>query len=277
MNLAGLPRRRVAAPAGGRSRSAFTLVEIMIALTILMTAIAAAYASWAAVVRASKAGLDAAVRVQRTRMTIRTLVDALLSVEMYGGNADLYAFYADTSGDYAYASWVSRLPASFPDAGLFGDQVVRRVTFSVEPGAQGNQLVMYQMPLLAVETQDQKPFPVVLARDVSLFALEFWDGRANKWLDAWDNTNALPKMVRVSIGVGRSRRLSEPEESFTRIVSLPAMVVPEASQLGGPGGPPTGRQPGRPSAGGNPDPAALPIGDGFDFGARPIFPGRGGF
>ena len=234
--------------------AAFTLIEVMVALTILGFLLTAVYSSWSAVVRASKIGLEAASRVQHTRIAIRTLVDSLLTVQMFGGNANLYAFVADTKGDYASVSFVSRLPASFPDAGLFGDKIVRRVTFSVEPGPQGNQLVMYQMPLLAKENAEQKPFPIVLATDISLFTVEFWEGRGTKWLREWDNTNALPKMVRVSVGLGRGRRSSQPEEVYTRIVSMASMVIPREFQMGapmprtGPGGvvPPGGVQPANP-------------------------------
>ena len=243
------------APGPAPRPAAFTLIEVMVALTILGFLLTAVYSSWSAVVRASKIGLDAASRVQHTRIAIRTIVDSLLTVQMFGGNANLYAFVADTKGDYASVSFVSRLPASFPDAGLFGDKIVRRVTFSVEPGPQGNQLVMYQMPLLAKENAEQKPFPIVLATDISLFTVEFWEGRGSKWLSDWDNTNALPKMVRVSLGLGRARQFSShPEEVYTRIISMASMVIPREFQMGtpvprtGPGGviPPAGVQPANP-------------------------------
>jgi hypothetical protein len=161
-------------------------------------------------------------------------------VQMFGANAHLYAFFADTKGDYASLSFVSRLPASFPDSGLFGDKIVRRVTFSVEPGPDGNQLVMYQMPLLAKENAEQKPFPIVLARDISLFTVEFLDPKGTKWLGDWDNTNALPKMVRVTLGVGRTRQFSaHPSEVYTRIVSMASTVVSREYQMGGPAPPMT--------------------------------------
>lgn len=250
--------------------AAFTLIEVMVALTILGFLLIAVYSSWSAVVRASKIGLEAASRVQHTRIAIRTLVDSLLTVQMFGGNANLYAFVADTKGDYASVSFVSRLPASFPDAGLFGDKIVRRVTFLVEPGPQGNQLVMYQMPLLAKENAEQKPFPIVLATDISLFTVEFWEGRGTKWLREWDNTNALPKMVRVSVGLGRGRQFSShPEEVYTRIVSMASMVIPREFQMGAPmprtgpgaGGQPVGVQPANPGAPGlSPGTGSIKIG-----------------
>src|SRR5438128_1577215 len=57
------------------STAAFTLIEIMIAITILALVITAIYSSWTAILRASKAGLDAAASVQRARIAVRTLED----------------------------------------------------------------------------------------------------------------------------------------------------------------------------------------------------------
>jgi type II secretory pathway pseudopilin PulG len=221
---------------GPRAAGAFTLIEIMIAFAIFSLVLMAIYASWSAVVRASKVGLDVAAQVQRTRMAMRSIVDALLSVQMYAANAPYYSFYVDTSSDFAHLSFVARLPASFPDSGLFGDQVVRRVTFTVEPGVNAlnqpvNQLVMYQMPLLAEENSEQKPFQVVLAKEISMFALEFWDTRANKWATEWLATNQLPKLVRVTLGFGQANNFRlQPEDLVIRTVALPAMVVPREYQ-----------------------------------------------
>ncbi len=215
-----------------RAARAFTLIELMLAMFVLSLLLAGVYSSWTAIVRAAKIGQNTAVEVQRTRVAIRAIIDSLLTVQMYGANTRFYSFEADTSGSFATVSFVSRLPASFLDSGLFHDQIVRRVTFVVEPGPEGNQLVMYQMPFLAVESSEQKPFPIVLTKDVSQFTMDFWDGKANKWREDWNNTNALPKIVRVSLGIGRSRNSrSQPEEVYTRVVSLPSIVIPREYQL----------------------------------------------
>ncbi|MCL5098485.1 MAG: prepilin-type N-terminal cleavage/methylation domain-containing protein [Candidatus Omnitrophica bacterium] len=211
----------------------FTLIEVMIAMAILMMILLAIYSSWSAIVRGSKVGLDAAAQVQRSRIAMASLVDSLLTVQMFGGNPGYYAFIADTSSDYAYLSLVSRLPGSFPDAGLFGDQVVRRVTFQVERGKDaGNDLVMYQMPIMSEVNEEQKPFALALAHDVSVFSLEFWDTRRQEWAKEWLPTNQLPEMVRVTLGLGNVRgMLNEPQNLMTRVIALPAMAIPAQYQM----------------------------------------------
>ena len=244
-------RLRATGPANTRPSKAFTLLEIMIAITILSFVLIAIYSSWTAIVRGAKVGLDAAARVQRTRMAMRCLVDSLLSVQMYGANAAYYSFTGEGSGDFSTLSFVARLPASFPQSGLFGDQVARRLTYTVEAGADGqNQLVMYQAPVLADANTQEQPISVVLARGISLFTVDYWGARSNRWTTDWLLTNQLPKMVRVSIGYANNTR-SEPEDVITRIVALPAMVIPREYQLVPPL--PAGQPPGRPPGAGGPN------------------------
>ncbi len=249
---------------------AFTLVEIMIAIGILAMVMVAIFASWNAILRGSKAGQLVAAEVQRNRMSMSALQSALFSAQMFGASIQHYYFTADTSSDFAYLSLVSHLPVSFPGSGLFGDQAVRRVTFSVEPGANSqNQLVMRQRPLLEATNRGEEAYTIVLARDVSLFMLEFWDMRLNDWASEWLFTNQLPKMVRVTLGIGNqgSKYSVHPNEILSRVVSLSATNVSVQMQQGQPaGGIPGG--PAGPRGVGGPNVPGGPV--------RPGGPGRPG-
>ncbi|MBI3848908.1 MAG: hypothetical protein HY298_01255 [Verrucomicrobia bacterium] len=215
-------------------------------MAILSMVIMAIYSTWLAILRSSKAGLAAAAAVQRERIALRALEDSLLSVRLFVANSRYYAFIADTSGDFATLSFVARLPDSFPRAGRYGGLVVRRVTFSVEAGRDSvNQLVLRQEPVLMEPNVDEEENPLVLARNVSLFKLEFFDAspRVNDWVDEWTQTNQLPKLVRISLGLGQAGRYSsKPLDEVTRTVALPAVAVQPAWQMAGPG--PAAGQPG---------------------------------
>lgn len=233
-------------------RRAFTLVEIMVALSILAFVITAVYASWQAVLRASKAGQAAAREAQFTRIAMRTLTDGLMSAQMFAANMRYYSFMADTSSDFAYLSFVACLPKSFVGSGLFGDLAVRRITFSVEQGADsGYNLVLTQQPLLVETNVNEELGPTVLAKNVSLFQLDFWDERKREWAPEWLPTNQLPKLVRVSLGYGEAGRYRTKTESIeTRVVAIPAVVIPPAFQ--------TGRGPGTPGTPGGPPLVPVP-------------------
>lgn len=232
------------------SKRGFTLLEIMIAMSLFSVIIVAVYSSWAAIVRGAKSGQDAAAAAQRSRIAIRTLEDALLTTQLYTENLRYYSFLADTSDSkFTWLSLTARLPATFPGSGLFGDQVVRRVTFSVVPDVDGTaQLVMTQIPLLLATNSDVSAYPITLAKDVSLFVLEFWDTTLNDWTDELITTNAIPKRIRVSLGIGHTQAYSsQPSEIVSRIIAMPSIAVgadvQQPRQVGGPGA-------GAPGAGG---------------------------
>jgi type II secretion system protein J len=222
---------------------AFTLIEVMVALALLGMVIAAVYSSWIAIIRGSKIGLTAAAEVQRSRIAMRTLEDALTSTRMFVSDAEFYSFEGET-GSKAFLSFVANLPASFPRGGKFGDYTVRRVTFALEPALNtGSQLVLRQTPLLVDADIDEKEHPVVLAKNVAKFELGFWDTRSGDWLDEWTQTNQLPPMVRITLQFAGKGYQSRPRDEVVRVVALPSIAVPTVWQTPG--------QPGRPN-GGNP-------------------------
>jgi len=218
-------------------RSAFTLVEILVAIGILGLVLTAIFSSWTAILRASKTGLDAAAAVQRSRIVMRTIEDSLLCAQSYAQNQRYYAFVAQNGSD-ASLSFVTRLPDSFPRNRKFGDLHVRRVTFSIESGPEsGRQLVLRQQPLLMDLDKDETEHPLVLAKYATEFQMEFWDQRANDWIDEWKQTNQLPKLVRFSLKLAdNAYQARQAQQELVRIVSIPATTVLPAWQFGGPTG-----------------------------------------
>jgi prepilin-type N-terminal cleavage/methylation domain-containing protein len=218
-----------------RSTRAFTLLEILIAMLIFSTVIAAIYACWSSILRSTKVGLDAAARVQRQRIAVKALEEALFSVQFFQENAHYYSFEMDTSGDFAALSFVARLPRSFPRGGNFEDQVVRRVTFAVEPGpSRENLLVLRQQPILFDANVDEDENPLVLARDVNGFVVEFWGPNSREWEPEWLYTNQLPKLIRFSLSFGNPTAPRQPADVIANVVALSSIPIPRSLQVSGP-------------------------------------------
>ena len=233
-------------------RRAFTLVEAMLAVAILSLVVAAIYSSWTAILRASKAGLDAAAQAQRSRIALQTLEDALTLAQISAINADYYAFVAQ-GGEEALLSFVARLPSSFPRSGRFGDLAMRRVIFRVEPGPENDRvLTLRQHPLVRQLDQDEENHPLILARSVRALDLAFWDLRTGDWLEEWTFTNRLPPLVRLTLRLTRpGSQLAQEERLITRVVAIPTRGIPPHFQMPRTGGP----VPGTPGTPGTPGPA----------------------
>ncbi|MHC1766845.1 MAG: prepilin-type N-terminal cleavage/methylation domain-containing protein [Verrucomicrobiia bacterium] len=215
-----------------RGLRAFTLIEVMIAMTIFGLVMVAIYSSWSAILRGSKVGLNAAAEAQRTRMATRAIREALTSAQLYVENIRYYSFMADTSGDFAALSLVSRLPASFPGSGLFGDQVVRRVSFTVESGPSGQrQLVLRQVPLLEPPETAETPYTIILAPNVHQFSMEFWNTNTLEWDPEWPFTNQLPKLVRFALSVGPPNHRPSPDDVSVQTALVSSMAIPRVLQI----------------------------------------------
>jgi general secretion pathway protein J len=226
---------------------AFTLIEIMVALAVFGLVLTAIYASWTLIIRSAKVGSEASARIQRERVALRTIEEALTCVRSYEADRLHYGFVAENN-DNGFLSFVARLPESFPRSGRFGDFDVRRVSFSVESGDAQPQLVLRQSPVLMDMDEGERNQPLVLAKGVSKMAFEFWDDRKKDWVSEWTATNQLPKMLKLTLSFRRASQGNvsfQQEEDVSRLVHLPSIMVPAAIQR-------PGQQPGQPPATGNP-------------------------
>lgn len=203
---------------------AFTLIEVLVSIGIFMLIMGSVIACWRCVVHGKIIAENAAAAAQRARVGIRTVEEALTTAEISQNNIQFYAFLNDTSGKFASLSVAARLPADFPGSGLFGDNVMRRVTFDVEDQDGTNNLVMNQSPLLEALDDNNTPYPIVLARDISVFMLEFWSPQDNDWVVSYDPTNTFPPMIRVTLGVGHPENNPDvPYDLIIRTVAMPSV------------------------------------------------------
>ena len=233
------------------SSFAFTLIEVLIAITIFTMVMAAIYSTWFMIVRASRVAQEAAAQAQRERIAIHTIENSLTQIQSFQASMQYYTFTVQ-NGDQPLLSFTARLPDDFPRSGRFGDFNVRQLTYSLEPVADAanntseNDLVLRQYPILEGMDPDEQANPYVLARNVQTFAVECWDTNAQDWTDEWDDTNSIPPLIRISLVFGAKKDNSPnpaPGLAVTRVIAIPSQTMPASSQvpgLGGGGGAGTG-------------------------------------
>lgn len=205
------------------SRSAFTIIELLVAVAILGTIVTAIYASWTAVLRAAKVGNTAADEVQRIRIARQALEQSLASAVLYAGNPRYYSFLSDTADEkFAFLSFVAHLPDDFPGSGMFPNQPLRRVTFAVQPGTNSGppSLILRQASLLTpTNSPIEESYTLTLTRNLAVFGVEFWSTNIGDWDVEWLQTNQLPKMVRVTLGMGGAQAGSPPSVLVSSVIS----------------------------------------------------------
>tara|TARA_B100001123_G_scaffold91673_1_gene105562 strand:+ start:1093 stop:2136 length:1044 start_codon:yes stop_codon:yes gene_type:complete len=208
-----------------QKRKAFTLVEALVAITILFTVVTAIYFTWESILSGTRTAQTQAAQTQRERVALRTVAEALSCALMYHegelGKTDpatslvvtnSYAFVwgSNTLGnEYIQSiSFVARLPKTFMGSSHFPNYPVRRLMFEVVPdGVLDTQhLVLKQWPLLAEDegsmNDDGEVFEQILARNVDVFELHFWNEEEGRFWEVWDGgEDQLPKMVRVHLAL----------------------------------------------------------------------------
>jgi prepilin-type N-terminal cleavage/methylation domain-containing protein len=229
------------------TRRAFTLIEVMIAITIFGLVLTAIYSSWVLILRAKQVSQIAAAQVQRQRLAIHSLEDALTCIQSFQASMKYYSFIV--TEDPPELDFTSRLPDGYLRSKKFGGLNVRQLQFTLLAGPDGGKdLVLRQRPILLDLDEDEQQHPLVLARDVQTFKVECWDTNTSDWVTEWDNTNAIPPLIRVSLVLGGNRNNfgnTAPTLSVSRVIAAPSQTMPTAAQAPGglgsipnPGAPP---------------------------------------
>ncbi|MBI5799678.1 MAG: prepilin-type N-terminal cleavage/methylation domain-containing protein [Verrucomicrobia bacterium] len=215
--------------------TAFTLIEVLLAIGILALVMTAIYASWAAVLRGAKIGNAAADEVQRMRIARQALEQSLASAVLYASNPRYYSFIADTTDEkFALLSFIAHLPPDFPGSGMFPNQPLRRVTFAVQPGTNSGPpaLLLRQTSLLTpTNSPIEESYTLTLSRNLAIFGVEFWSTNLNDWDVEWLPTNQLPKMLRVTLGFGGDGKAgAAPSIVVSSVISPGGQGVPRGLQ-----------------------------------------------
>jgi len=209
-----------------RSSSAFTLLEMLIAMALMSMLAASLYASLHAGFRARGAAVAAIEPVRRAELAIELLRQDIESALPPTGILAGEFLGVDGKDDSGRDSDALLLHSSAHNPGP--DETaseVRRVEFAAAVSAGGPEPVLVRRistNLLAPETVE--PWEEVLCRGVLAFNLRYFDGSA--WLDGWDSGvlgNVLPLAVEVTLEVDRPKRERAPDGGYRvcRVLLLP--------------------------------------------------------
>lgn len=215
------------------SPGAFTLLEILLAIALMAVVCTVTYMTFSVCVMAWKKGQAMSDSLHHGDFTIEQLSMALRSAYFPsakpGGDAT-YGFSMEDNGDGPYSSdtisWAklgtSLVGSDCPFAGS-----PHRVQFFVGTDEESEQVARIRAWPLFGQDEDFDPEqdvePMTLSRGITGFncrpAFEMKNDEID-WLDEWEETNRLPRLVEITLYLKPLEEGGEPLE-IKRVVTLP--------------------------------------------------------
>lgn len=212
-----------------RRQAGFTLVELLLAVTLMGLLLALAYGGLSAASRASQSGQEVLADSSRLRVThqfIRKQMNLMLPLSFVGegsegGDAEDLVRFEGSTGRITY---VGPMPGYLARGG----PQVQQLAFV--DGPDGLELQFSHAPLLGYEPDallDREP--VVLLSELQdggfEFLLEDEEAESREWVSVWDEPALMPKAVRLDVQFGEDTLVQWP--SLVASVRLdPSAVVP---------------------------------------------------
>lgn len=203
-----------------RNRSgAFTLIELLLALAIFSLAVAIAGGAFWGVTKAWTRGGELLEQLHYGEFAMEQLVTALRGAAWFPSKPSAFGFRLDGGT----ASWVTSGTAFLPPDSPLRDGL-HRLSVGVENAGGGRGLVVRAWPHLSEDDDARDAEPWLVCPEAESFKCEWYDFDLDSWSQDWEETNSLPKLVRVTLTMKKRKEFDE-ELELQRLVELE--VAPE--------------------------------------------------
>ncbi len=207
-----------------RSRG-FTLLELLVALSIFSIAFAIVGVAFYTTTRAWSRGTQALEGLHEGDYVMDQVVSALRSAAWFrttGANGR-YGFWIEDGEDQYPAdtiSWVASGSALMPPDSPYR-LGLHRLTLSIEDSDLGEpSLTVRAVPPFVDEEDMEEPEPWFASGGVRGLDCRIWDGELEDWIDEWEFTNRLPTRVEIALYFDPPRPGEDPVV-LRRLVDIP--------------------------------------------------------
>jgi general secretion pathway protein J len=195
----------------GTKQSGFTLIEMLLAVTLLALLIAGAYGGIRTAAKAMHAGeraIDRADRLRTAQVFLRTQLGHILplSYERDDTNNTTHVF----DGGAQAMRFVASMPGYLSRGGPYVE------TLELTRGANGLQLVFTDSMLNGYDAADPKTDePVVIMDGIRAGQFQYRtlddQGQLTDWFSDWPDPSITPLMIRISLDMQSSVQMPWPE------------------------------------------------------------------
>jgi prepilin-type N-terminal cleavage/methylation domain-containing protein len=199
----------------------FTLLELLVALAIFSLVSAMAAGTFWSVTKAWNRGGEMLEQLHYGEFTMEQLVTALRGAAWFPSKPSAFGFWLEDSG--GKASWVTSGTAFLPPDSPWQNGLHRlSVTVDSVDGEQG--LVVRAWPHVSEDVEERDVEGWLVCPEVEKFSCEWYDFENDDWSQDWEETNSLPKLLRVTLTMKKRKQFDENLE-LQRLVELE--VAPE--------------------------------------------------
>ncbi|MBU0676507.1 MAG: prepilin-type N-terminal cleavage/methylation domain-containing protein [Verrucomicrobia bacterium] len=198
------------------NRKAFTLIELLIALAILVFAFSIIWSTFTGVLDAWNRGRDLTDELHHGDFVMEQIVSALRSAAFFDSRPDKYGFRLNsrTAGRYPgdLISWVTSGSAFMPMDTPFA-RGIHRVVVTIEDNSEGDPAVAVRAYPFLADEDDEDGEPWFISTQVKGLDCRVYNSEDEVWEDEWEDTNSVPSLVQITLYM-------DPIEEFGQAVTL---------------------------------------------------------
>lgn len=204
-------------------RAGFTLVELLLALAIFTLVTTMSAAAFWSVLKSWNRGGEMLEQLHYGEFVMDQLVTALRSAAWFSSKPEAYGFWLDDSGGTSRnaaneISWVTSGSAFLPPDSPYQNGL-HRISVTVDSVDGEDGLVVRAWPHISEEIEARDVDPWLVSSEVAGLSCEWYDFENETWDQDWEETNSLPKLLRVNMTMKKRKDFDE-ELELQRLVVL---------------------------------------------------------
>ena len=208
------------------SRSGFTLLELLVAMTIMVISMSIAFQAFSGTIRGWKRGMEVMEGIKHGDFAINQLAGTLNSTIFFDSPRKTYAFTIEkkTNGGLPAdtLSFVTSSGAFMPHNSPFTSSP-HRIKLFIEDDEGAPALFVTAMPAVPNSEDEEEEFdaePFLVSREVQGLEILIWDMENEDWTEEWEPENSVPERIMITVFVGSDNSKEEPIE-FNRVIEIP--------------------------------------------------------
>lgn len=209
-----------------KKRTGFTLLELIVALTLLVIAMSIAFQAFSGTMQGWKRGTEVIDGIKHGDFAMSHLKAALNSTIYFFNNRKTYAFTIekDTSGRLPTdrISFVTASGAMMPYDSPFSSGP-HRLTLYISDEEGDPALYATAIPAVpnAEDEEDEiETDPILVSTAIQGLEILIWDEENEEWTEEWEPENSIPERIKVTIWVVSDSEDEDPIPFF-RVLEIP--------------------------------------------------------